>query len=291
MPSQISNKLERRRNAVSTDRNGSEIRNDDTVRETGGENRQGVVLHIYRSYLFIYNREQTENSGISALRSTNVITVAAKGGRVAQTNGTGPDLSKMNPAMVRNGVNGNSSMPPPKTFGRDRALGQTVTVRRGPYKGLLGIVKDTTDTQARVELHTKGKTITVAKDTLAFKDPLTGASVDYTRFAGARGSGAGGRGGFSRINGSRVPEYSAPSGSRTPAGAGQVDRVPAWGSSTSSSRSKFPFPTNLSLSPYTDPFYSTSMGRQPLFPYSRIFLRCHVWWSHTGIWAQYFGWW
>jgi len=169
MPSQVSNKIEKRRHAVATDRNGSEIRMDDTVREIGGEQKQGVILHIYRSFLFLHNREQTENSGISVVRATNVATVAAKGGRVAQGASSGPDLNKMNPALLRNGANGNTPpMPPPKTFGRDRALGQTVTVRKGPYKGLLGIVKDTTDTEARVELHTKGKTITVAKDTLGF---------------------------------------------------------------------------------------------------------------------------
>lgn len=170
MPSQISNKIEKRRNAVATDRNGSEIRTDDTVREIGGEQKQGVILHIYRSFLFLHNREQTENSGISVVRTTNVATVAAKGGRVAQGAGSGPDLNKMNPALMRNGANGTGPMPPPKSFGRDRALGQTVTIRRGAYKGLLGIVKDTTDLEARVELHTKGKTITVPKDTLGFKE-------------------------------------------------------------------------------------------------------------------------
>ena len=169
MPTQISNKIERRRNAVATDRSGSEIRNDDTVREIGGEQKQGVIMHIYRSFLFLHNREQTENSGISVVRATNVATIAAKGGRVAQAN-AGPDLSKMNPALQRNGANGSNTMAPPKTFGRDRALGQTVTIRKGPYKGLLGIVKDTTDSEARVELHTKGKTITVGKDTLGFKE-------------------------------------------------------------------------------------------------------------------------
>ena len=170
MPSQISNKIEKRRHAVATDRNGSEIRTDDTVREIGGESKQGVILHIYRSFLFLHNREQTENSGISVVRASNVATVAAKGGRVAQTGNAGPDLNKMNPALMRNGMNGNGAMAPPKTFGRDRALGQTVTIRKGPYKGLLGIVKDTTDLEARVELHTKGKTITVPKDTLGFKE-------------------------------------------------------------------------------------------------------------------------
>lgn len=171
MPSQISNKIDKRRNAVATDRNGSEIRTDDTVREIGGEQKQGVILHIYRSFLFLYNREQTDNSGISVVRATNVATVAAKGGRVTAGVAGGPDLTRMNPAMQRNGnANANGGMPPPKFSGRDRALGQTVTIRRGPYKGLLGIVKDTTDMEARVELHTKAKTITVSKDTLGFKE-------------------------------------------------------------------------------------------------------------------------
>lgn len=170
LPSQISNKIEKRRHAVATDRNGSEIRIDDTVREIGGEQKQGVILHIYRSFLFLHNREQTDNSGISVVRANNVATVAAKGGRVAQIS-NGADISRMNPALQRNGVNGNNAMLPPKSFGgRDRAIGQTVTIRRGPYKGLLGIVKDTTDSEARVELHTKGKTITVPRDTLGFRE-------------------------------------------------------------------------------------------------------------------------
>ena len=169
MPSQISNRLERRRHAVATDRNGSEIRNDDTVREVGGEQKKGVIVHIYRSFLFLHDREQTENSGISVVRASNVLTVAAKGGRVAQAS-SGPDLTKMNPALQRNGLNGTGVMAPPKNFGRDRAVGQTVTIRKGAYKGLLGIVKDTTDTEARVELHTKAKTISVLKETLSFKE-------------------------------------------------------------------------------------------------------------------------
>ena len=168
MPSQISNKIEKRRNAVATDRNGSELRNDDTVREIGGEQKQGVILHIYRSYLFLHNREQTNNSGLSVVRTTNVLTVAAKGGRVAQGASRGPDLNKMNPLRI--GMNGNGPMPPPTSHGRDRTLGQTVIVRKGPYKSLMGIVKDTTDLQARVELHGKAKTISVAKEALSYRE-------------------------------------------------------------------------------------------------------------------------
>ena len=244
MPSQISNKIERRKNAVATDRNGSEVRLDDTVREIGGETKQGVIIHIHRSFLFLHNREQTENSGISVVRATNVATVAAKGGRVAQTNSSGPDLTKMNPATMRNGANGNTPMGPPKSFGRDRAIGQTVTIRKGAYKGLLGIVKDTTDTEARVELHTKGKTISVPKDTLGFKNPLTGQRMDYTSFAGPRGRG-GGRGNFSGAGTpSRQEEWS---GGRTPvpmAGG----RTPAWGgAAASSARSETFFPSDCCI--------------------------------------------
>ena len=231
-----------RRNAVATDRNGSEIRLDDTVREFTGERKQGVIKHIYRSFLFLHNREQVEDSGMFVARASNVQTVAAKGARTAGlANGTGGiDLSRMNPAAQRNGpgTNGNAAMPPPKSFGRDKALGQTVTIRKGPYKGLLGIVKDTTDTEARVELHTKNKTITVGKDTLGFKDSITGRSIDYMSFAG-RGGGAAGRGGAGASRGGyggatpARPEWS--SGGRTPQGPsmGNGGRTPAWNANSS----------------------------------------------------------
>lgn len=169
IPSQVVEKISRR-NAVATDRNGSEIRVGDTVKEIAGNTRTGVVLHIYRAFVFLHNREQTENSGVFVCRATNVATIVAKGGRVAQS--TGPDLSKMNPALLRNGASGGSNMMPPPTRvgGRDKTIGQTVTVRIGPYKGLMGIIKDATDNTARVELHTKSKTITIEKMKLGFRE-------------------------------------------------------------------------------------------------------------------------
>ncbi|KAI9796771.1 MAG: transcription elongation factor spt5 [Piccolia ochrophora] len=256
LPSQVSNKLERRRHAVATDKNGSEIRNDDTVREVGGEGKQGIIMHIYRSFLFLHNREQTENSGVFVVRTNNVATVAAKGGRVTGASNTGPDLTKMNPALQRNGA-ANGAMPPPTmpmSTGRDKAIGKTVTIRKGPWKGLLGIVKDTTDLDARVELHTKSKTITVRKDTLGFKEyvsicttvgeesltsisPITGQGIDYVTFSGGRGRGGPGRGSYggatpiprrpAEWEGSRTPMAAANTESRTPAW-GQASRTPAW---------------------------------------------------------------
>jgi transcription elongation factor SPT5 len=230
MPSQISNKLERRKHAVATDRNGSEIRVDDVVKEYGGEARSGKIIHIHRAYLFLRNSAQSENAGVFVARTTSVATVSAKGGRVTTT-AAAPDLNAMNPAMKRNPAN-NGAMAPPKTFGRDRSIGQTVTIRRGPYKGLLGIVKETTDTNARVELHTKNKTVNVPKDALGFKDRISGQSIDPN----SRG-GHGARGGFTPRGGRGGMGGATPGGwdgGRTPAAG--VERTPAW----NTARSKFP---------------------------------------------------
>ena len=169
LPSQVTNRIEVRKNAVATDRNGSEIRVGDVIRESSGEGKTGTILHIHRSFIFVHNRTQLENSGLFTTRCVNVATLAAKGGRITASNG--PDLTKMNPALrMKNGTNGNGAMAPPKTAGRDRLLGKTVTVRKGPYKGALGIVKDTTDTSARVELHSKSKVINIDKDSLNVKE-------------------------------------------------------------------------------------------------------------------------
>ncbi|KAH6615772.1 hypothetical protein B0J18DRAFT_451801 [Chaetomium sp. MPI-SDFR-AT-0129] len=224
MPSQIANKLPKRRTAVAADRNGSEIRLDDVVREYGGQQRQGKIIHIHRSYIFLHSNATTENAGVFVTRAGNVNTIAAKGGRVTNQN-TGPDLTAMNPALKRNPAQ--NQMPPPKTFGRDRALGQTVSIRRGGYKGLMGIVKDTTDTSARVELHGKNKIINIPKNDLIFKDKITGKTIDIYSRGGRGGFGGPGRGGFS---GDRM------GGSRTPMGAAGGERTPAWGASKSTAR-------------------------------------------------------
>ncbi|KAF2643161.1 transcription elongation factor Spt5 [Massarina eburnea CBS 473.64] len=205
---QVTDHFDNNRNAVATDRDGSEIRKDDTVKEHGGENRQGKVHHIHRGALFVTNREILENAGVWVVRSANVVTMAAKSGR---TQAAGPDLSGMNPAMQNQ--NG-GVMPPPTTrpqFGRDKLIGKTVTIRKGNYKGLLGIVKDTMNDEARIELHTKNKQVTVKKDILTIKDPLTGNTID--------------------VGGSRFPNRSRGGYS----GATPSQNGPSWGNSSRSS--------------------------------------------------------
>ena len=168
LPSQVTNKIEPRKDAVAVDKNGSEIKAGDTIKEVTGEGKDGVIIHIHRSFLFCHNRKSTLNSGLFVTRSINVTTIAAKGGRPTQTMGFDP--TKLHPDLQKqNGMN-RGAMGPPKAMGRDRTIGKTVTIRKGPYKGMLGIVKDASDTTARIELHSKNKVITVEKDMLSIKE-------------------------------------------------------------------------------------------------------------------------
>jgi transcription elongation factor SPT5 len=244
-------KIERRENAATTDRNGSEIKFGDTIREVTGEQRTGIVNYVHRVFVFCNTQVVGENGGMMVARANNVSTVAASGPKL---NRTVPDLSKMNPNMAKSNGTG---MPPPKTFGRrDRILGKTVSLRKGEYKGFLGTVKDITDDVARVELHAVNKTITIEKENLTVKEyvclvlsflrcffclldaqltrgysPVTGQAIDMNRFGGGRGGG-------------RTPMSAAPpgmqdswNGGRTPMAAADSGRTPAW--RASSSRSKY----------------------------------------------------
>ncbi|KAI0975105.1 hypothetical protein F4678DRAFT_317623 [Xylaria arbuscula] len=221
MPSQIANKLPKRKLAVAADRTGSEIRPDDVVKEYGGMGRQGKIIHIHRSYVFCHTHQTTENAGIFVSRVSSVSTISAKGGRI-NAGTSGPDLDSMNPAKKLNPVGQNNNMPPPRqVFGRDKLIGQTVTIRKGGWKGLLGRVKDTTDTHARVELHTKSKVISVPKTDLMVRDSVSGREIknyESRRPGGPNGTPA------------RSQERAAPdwnSGSRTPVATSSA-RTPAW---------------------------------------------------------------
>lgn len=74
----------------------------------------------------------------------------------------------MNPALsAPGGMVGSGTM---GRGPRDRLIGITVCVTKGPHKGYVGIIKDTNGPIARVELLTNNKVITVDKEKL--KDRL-----------------------------------------------------------------------------------------------------------------------
>ncbi|CAG8233600.1 unnamed protein product [Penicillium salamii] len=222
LPTQIANKIVPRRDAVATDRNGAEIRAADTVREVYGEQRSGVIRHIHRSFLFLHNKAQAENAGISVVRTTNVVTVSARGGRA-----TGPDLTKMNPALAMQTPGGGGAAMPPPRRGRDQLIGKTVTIRKGRFKGLVGIVRDADDNSAQVELYTSNKPVHIPRELLTPKDPVSKQPLSMGR---GRGGGMGARTPF----GSGGPPRDSWSGGRTPMAGGDSSRTPAWGGANAS---------------------------------------------------------
>lgn len=247
-PSQISNLIDQRRIPVATDRNGSEIRVRDKVREIGGEQKQGTIKHIHRSFLFLHNQAQNDNSGISVVRANNVATIAARGARVGQGTSNGLDLARMNPALHNNGANGTGkNMGPPNAANRwDRAYGQRCIVRRGPNKGLLGFLVSHRDEVAFLELDGSARVLEVPKDHLGFgkygQPPCTERNCKLTLISRMseqtreylpfeRTTFGRGRGRVDTAGPPKVPDWS---GGRTPSGAAQGGRTPAWGASSRS---------------------------------------------------------
>ena len=108
-------------------------------------------------------------------------------------------------------------------------VGQTIKITQGPYKGQIGIVKDATDSTARMELHAKCQTISVDRSRISV--------INAGRVGGHPGS-------FSThsrtpMHGpSGTPMYNTP-GSRTPMYGSQTplydgSRTPHYGSMTPS---------------------------------------------------------
>jgi transcription elongation factor SPT5 len=173
LPSQAQVELDARRNVVATDRDGAEIHPGDVVKEVLGDRRQGKLLHVYRTFAFVQFLADPSNVGMFATRTSNLISVSAKSG--AMSNGT-LDLTKQNPLTQRN-MNAPPQVMKAPRFGRDKAIGQTVTVRKGPQKGLMGIVRETTDEFADIELHSTGKIKRVPKDSLGFKEYVSSMKI------------------------------------------------------------------------------------------------------------------
>ncbi|BFZ16060.1 hypothetical protein BsWGS_19099 [Bradybaena similaris] len=222
------------RYAVSLDseNNGVQVRDIVNVIEGPHSGRTGEIKHLYRSFAFLNSRLMTENGGYFVCR-TRHLTLA--GGGKQNTAPLVGGFAPMSPRIAspahpsggaaergrgRGGGAGRGGL-----SRRDKEIiGQTVRIVRGPFKGYIGIVKDATESTARIELHSSCKTISVDRSHL---NNLTGAKP-----AGAPESSHGARtpsyGGQTPMYGSRTPMY----GSQTP--LHDESRTPHYGGMTPS---------------------------------------------------------
>ncbi|KAJ7713958.1 transcription elongation factor Spt5 [Mycena maculata] len=220
-PHQISMRRDSHR-AVATDSEGHELRINDNMKETEGEARKGRVLHIHQAfYAFLHNRDIVENGGVFVTRARSLISLAPKG-NLAKGPGASMDLSKMNPALVppTGGMVGSGNM---GRGPRDRLIGVTVTIVKGPYKGYVGAIKDTNGPIARVELHTGNKVVAVDKEKLRRREE-NGRLVDLEGYRGGYGG--------PRDNSASQPPYPPAFGTTQNAPYAGAGPTPAWGGRT-----------------------------------------------------------
>ncbi|ORX61614.1 transcription elongation factor Spt5 [Hesseltinella vesiculosa] len=242
-PHQITHKRDSQR-AVATDAAGNSIRSGDNVLEVGGEKRNCIILHLYRHLVFLHSRENAENNGVWVLPTRQVVNVAAQSARGQQQS---KDLTKQQPygapnfgrggAMDRG--RGRGGFYGRGRGGRDNLVAKTVRITQGPHKGYVGIVKDTTDTSARVELHTNCKIINVDKAKLIMLDAQGGTigpavdgrsqpSNDFAVPSAPRRYGDGSMTPRYNMSGSKTPAWN--SSARTPNPYASMDgsKTPAW---------------------------------------------------------------
>ncbi|XP_071104525.1 transcription elongation factor SPT5-like [Haliotis cracherodii] len=221
------------RNAVALDSENNNIQVKDIVKVIDGpqSGRSGEIKHLYRSYAFLMSRMVTENGGYFVCRTRHL--VLAGGSRQSNTSFSAGGFVPMSPRLASpahpsggggGGGQGGAGRGRGGISKRDRELiGQTVRVRQGPFKGYIGIVKDATESTARVELHASCKTISVDRSRLA---TLTGQKVGGFTSSYQKTPMYGGQ--TPMYGGSRTPMY----GSQTPVQDGS--RTPHYGSQTPS---------------------------------------------------------
>ncbi|KAK4538292.1 hypothetical protein CDCA_CDCA17G4317 [Cyanidium caldarium] len=187
------------------------VRAGDAVRIVGSRHahreRQGTVLHVFGSRLFVRVPDVMEHAGVVVCSGAEVVCLsggaAADGGSTGWSHQTSswssPFASGLGGPVASSGLSGGR---------RDALLRQTVVVVRGPHKGLAGRVMDATDTTVRLELESSMRTITIGKDKVRRK-----GDASAMRSGGAYGNG-------DVVGGLYGPGYAAPHGigGRTPLG-------------------------------------------------------------------------
>ncbi|XP_034294075.1 transcription elongation factor SPT5 isoform X1 [Pantherophis guttatus] len=226
---QAVNRKKDNRFAVSLDSEQNNIHVKDIVKVIEGSHsgREGEIRHLFRGFAFLHCKKLVENGGMFVCKTKHLILAGGSKPRDV-TNVTAGGFVPMSPRM--NSPMHPSSGGPRGGFGgggmnrgrgrRDNDLiGQTVRISRGSYKGYIGMVKDATESTARVELHSTCQTISVDREHLTIVDSKkpSGMPSGYGR---------------TPMYGSQTPMYG--SGSRTPMYGTQHDgnRTPHYGSQT-----------------------------------------------------------
>uniref|UniRef100_A0A8D2JJM6 Transcription elongation factor SPT5 n=1 Tax=Varanus komodoensis TaxID=61221 RepID=A0A8D2JJM6_VARKO len=228
---QAVNRKKDNRFAVALDSEQNNIHVKDIVKVIDGPHsgREGEIRHLYRGSAFLHCKKLVENGGMFVCKTRHLVLAGGSKPRDVKdfTIGDAPPMSPrinspMHPsAGDQMGGFGGGGM----SHGRGRRdndlIGQTVRISQGPYKGYIGVVKDATESTARVELHSTCQTISVDRQrltTVGSRRPGGMTTYERTPMYGSQTPMYG--------SGSRTPMY----GSQTPLHDG--NRTPHYGSQT-----------------------------------------------------------
>lgn len=244
--------------AAALDSESKTINVNDVVRVVDGVHRgnQGQVKYLYRHFAFLHSKSFPENGGYFVATTRQLLLNNNNGNKNLSMNSTPGFMSPrvmaspMHPTQTNNTPSGSSTVrgsmssggassthssktprihnqapSKPGTRRNIKLIGKTVRISQGSYKGYIGIVKDATETMARVELHTKCQTIGVDIQRLTIVDGTNKTSIKTpsgSSFATPMYNGAA----TPMHGGSRTPMH----GSQTPMHDGS--RTPHYGSTT-----------------------------------------------------------
>ena len=230
--------------ALDSEQNAIQVKDVVKVIDGPHSGRQGEIRHLFRNYAFLHSRMMMENGGIFVCKCRHLVLAGAGQAKPGGQQGgmmpgfMSPRLSSpAHPSQGgdrgrgRGGGGGGGRGRGRGGMGRDKELmGQTIKITQGPYKGHIGIVKDATESTARVELHSKCITISVDRGRISV--------INAGRGSGQSGSfSSSGRTPMHNVSG--TPLYNTP-GSRTPLYGGSQtpmydgSRTPHYGSMTPS---------------------------------------------------------
>uniref|UniRef100_A0A3Q1EY02 Transcription elongation factor SPT5 n=1 Tax=Acanthochromis polyacanthus TaxID=80966 RepID=A0A3Q1EY02_9TELE len=246
---QAVNRRKDNRFAVALDSEQNNIHVKDIVKVIDGphslQGREGEIRHLFRGFAFLHCKKLVENGGMFVCKTRHL--VLAGGSKLQPrdvTNFTVGGFAPMSPrisspmhhgggAQQRGGGGGGGGMGRGRGRRDNELIGQTVRISQGPYK-YIGVVKDATESTARVELHSTCQTISVDRQ---------------------------------RLTTSRTPHYGSQTplhdGSRTPGQSG------AWDPSnpnTPSNEEEYDFPYDDEPSPSPQGYGGTPNPQTPGYP-------------------------
>uniref|UniRef100_A0AAZ3SE12 Transcription elongation factor SPT5 n=1 Tax=Oncorhynchus tshawytscha TaxID=74940 RepID=A0AAZ3SE12_ONCTS len=221
---QAVNRRKDNRFAVALDSEQNNIHVKDIVKVIDGPHsgREGEIRHIFRGFAFLHCKKLVENGGMFVCKTRHVVLAGGSKPRDVTNftvGGFAPRSPSISSPMHPGGGGGGEGGGGGGQMGRGRGrrdndlIGQTVHISQGPYKGYIGVVKDATESTARVELHSTCQTISVDRQRL-------------TTMGAKRHGGMTSTHGRTPMYGSQTPMYGT--GSRTPMYGSQTPLHDAW---------------------------------------------------------------